>query len=151
MYENFVAADSPARERLIRQYIGVRTDFDIVIVGSGVGGGVLADDIAERLGKTHRILIVEAGSFLYPTHVYNVCRFPNADVAQKFGCGTFWQQGDSASDQLYIGEQPQLNFGGRSIFWSGLIPPSNPGKLTSSPGKCDRISPRACSNAPTKQ
>jgi len=122
MYENFVAADSPARERLIRQYIGVRTDFDIVIVGSGVGGGVLADDIAERLGKTHRILLVEAGSFLYPTHVYNVCRFPNADVAQKFGCGTFWQQGDSASDKLYIGEQPQLNFGGRSIFWSGLIP-----------------------------
>jgi len=32
-YENFIAADSPARERLIRQYIGVRTDFDIVIVG----------------------------------------------------------------------------------------------------------------------
>jgi len=45
-----------------------------------------------------------------------VCRFPNAAVAQKFGCGTFWQRGDSAEDELYIGEQPQLNFGGRSIF-----------------------------------
>jgi GMC oxidoreductase len=135
MYENFVAADSPARERLIRQYIGVRTDFDIVIVGSGVGGGVLANDLAKRLGKTHRILLVEAGSFLYPTHVYNVCRFPNADVAQKFGCGTFWQQGDSASDQLYIGEQPQLNFGGRSIFWSGLIPALQPWEIEFFPGE----------------
>jgi hypothetical protein len=122
MYENFIAADSPARERLIRQYMGMRTDFDIVIVGSGVGGGVLADNLADRLGDRLRILILEAGSFLYPTHVYNLCRFPNAAVAQKFGCGTFWQQGESAEDELYIGEQPQLNFGGRSIFWSGLIP-----------------------------
>jgi hypothetical protein len=46
MYENFVAADSQAGQRLIRQYMGMRTDFDIVIVGSGVGGGVLADTLA---------------------------------------------------------------------------------------------------------
>jgi GMC oxidoreductase len=122
MYENFIAADSPARERLIRPYMGKRTDFDIIIVGSGVGGGVLADNLADQLRDRLRILVLEAGSFLYPTHVYNVCRFPNAAVAEKFGCGTFWQQGDSADDELYIGEQPQLNFGGRSIFWSGLIP-----------------------------
>ncbi|HEY5706176.1 MAG TPA: GMC oxidoreductase [Terrimicrobiaceae bacterium] len=122
MYENFVAADSQARERLIPHYIGMRTDFDIVIVGSGVGGGVLADDLAERLGDHLRILVLEAGSFLYPTHAYNICRFQNFNVAKKFACGTFWQQGDSAKDKLYIGEQPQLNFGGRSIFWSGLIP-----------------------------
>ena len=24
--------------------------------------------------------------------------------------------------EFYIGRKPQLNFGGRSIFWSGLIP-----------------------------
>jgi choline dehydrogenase-like flavoprotein len=122
MYENFVAADSQAGERLIPQYIGIRPDFDIVIIGSGVGGGVLADNLAERLGGHARILVLEAGSFLYPTHVYNICRFHNYEVARKFGCATFWQQGDSPANKLYIGEQPQLNFGGRSIFWSGLIP-----------------------------
>ena len=42
-------------------------------------------------------------------------------MAQHFGCDTFWQSGNSGS-QNYIGEKPQLNFGGRSIFWSGLIP-----------------------------
>jgi choline dehydrogenase-like flavoprotein len=120
-YANFVSAGSAAQERLFLQYIGPRDDFDIVIVGSGMGGGVLADDLAERAGQQRRILVLEAGSFIYPTHVYNVCRFPNSSLAKHFGCDTFWQAGSSSS-QNYIGEKPQLNFGGRSVFWSGLIP-----------------------------
>lgn len=120
-YTNFVSAATAAQERLFLQYIGSRDDFDIVIVGSGIGGGVLADDLADRLGTHKRILVLEAGSFIYPTHVYNVCRFPNASLAKHFGCDTFWQAGNSGS-QNFIGEKPQLNFGGRSIFWSGLIP-----------------------------
>lgn len=120
-YPNLVAEGTQSRERLFRTYDGPRDDFDIVIIGSGIGGGVLADDLAERLGPFRRILVLEAGSFLYPTHIYNVCRFPNSRVAQHFGCDTFWQSGDS-NTQNYIGEKLQLNFGGRSIFWSGLIP-----------------------------
>ncbi|MGK7888212.1 MAG: GMC oxidoreductase [Leptolyngbyaceae cyanobacterium] len=120
-YANFVSEDAAARERLFIEYLGSRDDFDIIIVGSGIGGGVLADALAERFGSQQRILVLEAGSFLYPTHVYNFCRFPNFKLAQHFGCDTFWQAGDS-SNRNYIGEKPQLNFGGRSIFWSGLIP-----------------------------
>jgi hypothetical protein len=120
-YVNFVSEASAAQERLFLRYIGPRNDFDIIIVGSGIGGGVLADDLADRLGDQKRILVLEAGSFIYPTHVYNLCRFPNASLAKHFGCDTFWQAGDERS-QNFIGEKPQLNFGGRSIFWSGLIP-----------------------------
>ncbi len=120
-YPNFIAAAAPAQERLFLQYIGPRNDFDIIIIGSGIGGGVLADDLADRLGGHKRILVLEAGSFIYPTHVYNLCRFSNASVARHFGCDTFWQSGNEHA-QHYIGEKPQLNFGGRSIFWSGLIP-----------------------------
>lgn len=133
-YNNFVSQDNAARERLFLQYLGPRSDFDIIIVGSGIGGGLLADDLADRLGDTKRILLLEAGSFLYPTHIYNVCRFPNDQVARHFGCATFWQSGDSNS-QNYIGEQPQLNFGGRSIFWSGLIPTIQPWELDFFPPK----------------
>jgi hypothetical protein len=50
-----------------------------------------------------------------------MCRFPNSSLAKHFGCDTFWQAGHGGT-QNYIGEKPQLNFGGRSIFWSGLIP-----------------------------
>jgi choline dehydrogenase-like flavoprotein len=120
-YVNFVSEDSAARERLFLQYLSPRNDFDIIVVGSGIGGGVLADDLAERIGGHKRVLVLEAGSFLYPTHVYNICRFPNSSLAKHFGCDTFWQAGHSGS-QNFIGEKPQLNFGGRSIFWSGLIP-----------------------------
>jgi choline dehydrogenase-like flavoprotein len=120
-YVNFVSERSTAQERLFLQYIGPRNDFDIIILGSGIGGGVLADDLADRLGGTKRILVLEAGSFIYPTHVYNLCRFSNASVAKHYGCDTFWQNGNPGT-QNYIGEKPQLNFGGRSIFWSGLIP-----------------------------
>jgi hypothetical protein len=120
-YVNLVTEFGAAQERLFLRYIGPRDDFDIIIVGSGIGGGVLADDLADRLGDRKRILVLEAGSFIYPTHVYNICRFPNSSLAKHFGCDTFWQGGDSNS-QNFIGEKPQLNFGGRSIFWSGLIP-----------------------------
>lgn len=120
-YANFVAQRSIAQERLFLQYIGPRDDFDIIIVGSGIGGGVLADDLADRLGDRKRILVLEAGSFVYPTHVYNMCRFSNASIAKHFGCDTFWQAGHPGTRD-YIGEKPQLVFGGRSIFWSGLIP-----------------------------
>lgn len=120
-YRNFVAERPAAQERLILQYMGARDDFDVVVVGSGVGGGVLADDLAERAGSYKRILVLEAGSFLYPTHVYNLCRFPNSSLAKHFGCDTFWQAGNPGS-QNYIGETPQVCFGGRSVFWSGLIP-----------------------------
>ena len=120
-YANFVAQSSAAQERLFLQYIGPRDDFDIIVVGSGMGGGILADALAERLGTHRRILVLEAGSFLYPTHVYNLSRFPNASLARHFACDTFTQDGDERT-QNFIGERPQLNFGGRSIFWSGLIP-----------------------------
>lgn len=122
-YANMVSERSETQRRVFPQYRGARDDFDIVIVGSGVGGGVLADSLADRLGDK-RILVIEAGSFLFPTHVYNVCHFPNTDLAHDFACKTFWQagNGDNGGTQNYIHEQPQLNFGGRSIFWSGLIP-----------------------------
>ena len=120
-YANFVAEATEAQRRLFLQYLGGRDDFDIIVVGSGMGGGILADDLADRVGSSKRILLLEAGSFIFPTHVYNVCRFPNANLAKHFGCDTFWQSGNQGS-QNYIGEKPQLNFGGRSIFWSGLIP-----------------------------
>src|SRR5688572_15704958 len=92
-YAKLVTAPSAGQERLFLQYLGPRDAFDIIIVGSGMGGGVLADDLADRLGNSRRILVLEAGSFVYPTHVYNLCRFSNASVAKHFGCDTFWQYG----------------------------------------------------------
>lgn len=117
-YANLVTEKSQAHTRLIRDYDGSKKDFDFIIIGSGMGGGILADDLADRL-KDQRILVLDAGSFIYPTHVYNICRMPNYAVARHFGVDNFNR---AASESNYIGENPQLAFGGRSVFWSGLIP-----------------------------
>jgi len=118
-YVNLVAEKTQAHTRLIRDYDGFDRDFDYIVVGSGMGGGILADDLADRLGQSHRILMLDAGSFIYPTHVYNISRIPNSAVANHFGVDNFKQ---SPNDHQFIGGKPQLAFGGRSIFWSGLIP-----------------------------
>jgi hypothetical protein len=121
-YVNFVSVTGETNRRLFPQYSDNSIDFDVIVVGSGIGGGILADELADRVGDGKRILVLEAGSYLYPTHVYNVCRFPNSTLATHFGCDTFWQQNNNDNGEFYIGGKPQLNLGGRSIFWSGLIP-----------------------------
>lgn len=118
-YANLVEEKAQAHTRLIRDYDGNKKDFDFIVIGSGMGGGILADDLADRLGQSHRILVLDAGSFIYPTHVYNISRIPNSAVAKHFGVDSFKQ---SQSNQHFIGGKPQMAFGGRSIFWSGLIP-----------------------------
>lgn len=118
-YANLVSERSQAHTRLIRDYDGVEKNFDFIVIGSGMGGGILADDLADRFGASKRILVLDAGSFIYPTHTYNLSRIPNSSVARHFGVDNFQQSG---SDRYFIGEKPQLGFGGRSIFWSGLIP-----------------------------
>ncbi|MCC9601940.1 GMC oxidoreductase [Stieleria sp. JC731] len=117
-YANLVSQHSEAHTRLIRDYDGPSSDFDYIVVGSGMGGGIVSDDLADR-NKGKRILTVDSGSFIYPTHVYNISRIPNNSLAPHFGVDNFRQ---NETPQHFIGGKPQLAFGGRSIFWSGLIP-----------------------------
>lgn len=118
-YVNLVTERAQAHTRLIRDYDGANPDFDFIVIGSGMGGGILADDLADRLGTHKRILVLDVGSFIYPTHVYNLSRIPNYRVAEHFGADDFRPYPDG---NFFIGGKPQLAFGGRSIFWSGLIP-----------------------------
>lgn len=131
-YANLVAEISQAHTRLIRNYDGANKDFDFIIIGSGMGGGILADDLADRLGQSHRILVLDVGSFIYPTHVYNISRIPNFAVGEHFGVDNFRQW---PTDQHFIGGKPQLAFGGRTIFWSGLIPQAQDWELEFFPDK----------------
>ena len=131
-YVNLVTEKSQAHTRLIRDYDGDNKDFDFIIVGSGMGGGILADDLADRLSESHRILVLDAGSFIYPTHVYNISRIPNGSVAKHFEVDNFKQSPRTSS---FIGAKPQFCFGGRSIFWSGLIPQAQSWEMDFFPDK----------------
>ena len=127
-YPGLICEASETQARYFAQYAGNRTDFDVIVIGSGMGGGMFADDYIDQKGQHKRLLVIEAGSYLYPTHVFNINRFPNADVAARFKVKNFFQVGDSNAKH-YIHEEPMLNLGGRSIFWSGLIPQIQPWEL----------------------
>lgn len=95
--------------------------FDIIIIGGGSFGSVLASHIFS-IDQTHahRILVLEAGPFLYPEHVQNLP--PAFDTLD--GTGIWGVPWTSDSPQSWNQNFPGLAFclGGRSLFWGGWSP-----------------------------
>ena len=98
--------------------------YDVIVVGSGFGGGVLAEQLSD-LGAD--VLVLEAGSYLFPTHVGNLPR--QHGLARRVD-KSIWSLWDdfrtvnyaNAAGSAYGGGQG-FNLGGRSLFWGGFIPP----------------------------
>jgi choline dehydrogenase-like flavoprotein len=87
--------------------------YDVVIIGSGMGGGPLADALSDAGLKT---LVLEAGGLTLPTHMTNL---PGdwSRTANHHRVGHFVNE--PGSDFL---PGVHLSLGGRSVYWSGLIP-----------------------------
>jgi choline dehydrogenase-like flavoprotein len=110
--------------------------FDVVVIGAGMFGGYIADKLyrrGENLGL--RVLVIEAGAFLLPTHVQNMPRLglgapmelvvaANAQDpgAQNLVWGHPWHSNQAFPGLAYC-------VGGRSLFWGGWSPRQTPADL----------------------
>ena len=87
--------------------------YDVIVIGSGMGGGSLADRLSDAGIKT---LVLEAGGLTLATHMTNL---PGdwTRTANHHKVGHFVNE--PGSDFL---PGVHLSLGGRSVYWSGLIP-----------------------------
>lgn len=98
-------------------------EYDVVIIGSGIGGGVLADQLADT-GLD--VLVLEVGSYLFPSHIGNLPRQHLLEARVDKNIWSLWDDFKvtnyvNAPGSQYGGGQG-FNLGGRSVFWGGFMP-----------------------------
>ncbi|KAF4460597.1 choline dehydrogenase flavo [Fusarium albosuccineum] len=106
--------------------------YDYIIVGSGFGGGPIAEDLA---GKGKKVLLIERGGVIFSTHVLNTSRpffnrgasnSPEGNervydaVKAKVQC--------TDTSETYVGG-PVYCIGGRTNLWGIWIPEVGPETL----------------------
>jgi choline dehydrogenase-like flavoprotein len=121
-------------QRLLPRNVDTSINYDVIVVGSGFGGGLLASALADNGAN---VLVLEAGSYLFPTHVGNLPRqLPIGQfdknvwhLYQDFGVINY----QNVAGSNFQGAQA-FNLGGRSVFWGALTPRQTAWQLQSWPG-----------------
>jgi choline dehydrogenase-like flavoprotein len=112
-YDNFMPIESPLEQVTVRSPGGEAEHYDVIVIGSGMGGGVLADALTDRGA---RVLVLDAGGLWFPVHA-NELPGGEIDLARRDELGHFV---NASGSNLYYGVH--FNLGGRSVYWSGVIP-----------------------------
>ncbi|MBD2869975.1 GMC oxidoreductase [Paenibacillus arenilitoris] len=90
-------------------------EYDVLVVGTGAGGGAMLWRLLERLGGSgKKIGVLERGGLLLPTHVWNIATMSDA-LADSMFLDAASMPPDFLSPQIYA-------IGGRTLFW-GLAAP----------------------------
>ncbi len=113
--------------------------FDAVVIGGGMFGGYIAEKLYRRGGAlAMRILVLEAGAFLLPSHIQNLPQRLGGSVG-----GSPLRQRDDGTKNVIWGMPwisnegfPGLAYciGGRSLFWGGWSPRLTAEDLANWPG-----------------
>lgn len=117
-----VAENARVQRHLLKPNLDGNVVYDAIVIGSGMGGGIVAEQLAD-FGK--KVLVLEAGSYLFPTHVANLPRRQKLGAFDKH----LWQMWPDfqvknfkdPAGHAYKGAAG-FHLGGRSLFWGGIIP-----------------------------
>jgi choline dehydrogenase-like flavoprotein len=104
--------------------------FDVVVIGAGMYGAYCAEKLY-RAGNSSalRILVLDAGAFLLPSHIQNL---PQQLGGKVGGSSSLRTRDDATGTQNVIWGMPWISnerfpglaycIGGRSLFWGGWSP-----------------------------
>lgn len=120
---NPIADSGWVEETLFEAFADEAAVYDVIVIGSGMGGGTVADHLADT---GLNVLVLEAGGYQFPTHVGNLPRPHAQPGAFSKHIWAMWDRFksinyDSGPGSDYIGGQG-FNLGGRSVFWGGFMP-----------------------------
>ncbi|WP_413376379.1 GMC family oxidoreductase N-terminal domain-containing protein [Alkalihalobacillus sp. 1P02AB] len=109
------------------------TEYDVLVVGSGAGGGAALWRLCENLLKSgKKIGLIEAGKLLLPTHAQNLVTVNEERLARYL-----YNPKISTLSSKYSYEYPgaiQVDaLGGNSLFWSAVTPRMDPSIIESWP------------------
>jgi hypothetical protein len=108
----------------------VRGEFDYVLVGGGGTAAAFIDAVLER-SPDARILVLEQGTFLLPTHAQNLGR-----AYQPLMASAAVAPWTSDGDLEIVAQVPYL--GGRTLMWSGSCPQPTADQLSRWPSEVVR-------------
>jgi len=108
-YSDIPSLNTDLSNIYFRPNIDESVDYDVIVVGSGMGGGILADATSDAGLKT---LMLEAGALRHFVHVSNLPISNSLEIMAPYKLA----RGSSSYGAL------SFCLGGKSLFWSNVIP-----------------------------
>lgn len=119
-YTNLVSYDNHLTRLILEPMLQERETWDVIVIGSGMGGGTVSDALAE---KGLAVLVIEAGTLTFQSNVYNL---PGDKYRWNLKHGVRTSvvvpPNKKTLPPSEFDSRLNINMGGMSAFWSGQIP-----------------------------